>query len=279
MNHDGCDMQVLICTFGNEGMRRLAEVGVFPQVDGIRYLVSWQLPDGDADVPSEIAQRSDFNVYKISTRGLSANRNNALDLATAPICLIADDDLHYDADALQALLAAFRIHPNTDVITCHITIDGKKRDTWHPFIFDLEKAPRTYYYSSVEISFRLDAVRQSGVRFNELMGIGAPLLRSGEEEVFMLSLLKKGLHGICLPIILCDHPGSSTGDTFGSEPWFVMVQGALLRFKMRHSWMLALSWRAIVATRRNGRSVWDNMQLLWQGAMYSKRNNMFDNDR
>lgn len=278
MRADGSErIEVLICTYGADGMHRLATAGVFPPAEGVDYVVSWQLPDGDADVPRSIASRPDFRVVKTCSYGLSVNRNHALDIATAPICLIADDDLVYDPAAFENLREAYRHNPAADMILSHITADGRKTANYFPSMFDLRKAPRGYYYVSVEISFRLEAVRRSGVRFNEMMGIGAPVLRGGEEEIFMRSLLRKGLRGICIPLVIGNHIGPSTGKRMCREPWFIMTQGAVARFRHPRTWMTAIPYRALVATRRYGRNIFANMRLLWQGAMYSRRTGMFKN--
>lgn len=59
MNGEGCRLQVLVCTLGAEGIRRVC-ASSHPEVDGVRYLVSWQQPDGHVDVPEEIKKRNDF---------------------------------------------------------------------------------------------------------------------------------------------------------------------------------------------------------------------------
>lgn len=272
---DGIAMQVLVCTFGATGIRRVADSGRFPEVAGVEYLVSWQLPDDDLPVPETIASRSDFRVCKTPTRGLSANRNHALDCATAPVCVIADDDVCYSADSLRSLMKAYHDNPDIEMLTCHITVDGRRTETFRSYQFDLSSPPPGYYFTSCEISFRRMPVVASGVRFNELMGIGAPVLRSGEEEVFMRSLLRKGLRGRCLPIVICDHPGETTGRRLTDEPWFAMVRGALLRFSHRNLWPPLLLLEACRFRNTYGRPLLDSLRLVWKGALYSKRHNMF----
>lgn len=267
-------MQVLVCTFGAEGIRRLASAS-YPKVEGVEYLVSWQLPDGDCEVPPELALRSDFKIIKNRSRGLSRNRNEALSAAEAPICLIADDDLNYDADALRSLMDYYRRNPDVELVCCHITIGGRTTATFSPEAFDLGKMPRGYYFTSCEISFRRQSVVDSGVRFEEMMGAGAPLLGCGEEEVFMRSLLRKGLQGVCLPVILCDHPQSTSGERLIGDPKFSMVQGALLRFRHRRSWIARIPWNALLNMRRTRRGYFESWRLLLQGARYSKRMKMF----
>lgn len=267
-------LQILVCTFGEEGIRRLA-ASDYPAVEEVEYLVSWQLPDGDCDIPPPLAQRSDVRIVKTSSRGLSGNRNEALRLADAPVCMIADDDLHYDADALRKLIIYHRTHPEDTLVCFHCTIGGKKTMTFSEKEFRLNKKPRGYYFTSVEISFKRAAVVATGVQFEELMGAGAPVLQSGEEEVFMLSLLRKGLSGVCIPLVVCNHPRPTTGERIVSTPSFSMVCGALLRFKHRRTWPVHLPMTAFVTARHTHRGFFDTCRLMICGAKYSKRMKMF----
>ena len=68
-------LQVLICTIGAEGIGRVVDSS-HPEVEGVEYLVSWQLPDGDMDVPEALVVRDDVKVCKVNNRGICRNRNN-----------------------------------------------------------------------------------------------------------------------------------------------------------------------------------------------------------
>lgn len=267
-------MQVLVSTYGREGIMKLAQAD-YPAVEGVEYLVSWQLPDGDCGVPYELAGRKDFRIHKVSSRGLSSNRNETLRLATAPVCVIADDDLHYDADALRCLAAYHRNHPEAAIVCFHITVDGKTMPTYSPDTFDLRHLPRGYWFTSCEISFKREPVIESGVRFCELLGVGAPVIRSGEEELFMRSLLRKGLRGVCLPLVVCDHPGSTTGDRIVTDPSYIMFLGLMLRFRYPRLWSLLLLPKAFLANRYTGQGFFNSIRLLRRGALYAKQMNIF----
>ncbi len=267
-------MQILVSTFGEDGIRRLA-ASDYPAVEGVEYLVSWQLPEGDCAVPESLSRRGDFRIFKTRSRGLSVNRNESLRLAEAPVCVIADDDLHYDASALRHLMEYHRDHPEETLVCFHCTIGGERTLTYKDEGFSLHKKPRGYYFTSVEISFKREAVMASGVRFEPLMGAGAPVLQSGEEEIFMLSLLRRGLRGVCLPLVVCDHPRSTTGDRIVSTASFSMVRGALLRFTHRQIWPLLLPLKALLSSRHTHRGYLDTCRLMVQGARYSRRMNMF----
>ena len=101
MGEQEIKLEVLISTLGRDGIERVAKM-VLPRVDGVRYLVSWQKPDGD--IPQSLV-RPDMSVYRTSSMGISSNRNDAFDASTARLLLIADDDLIYTEEGLQSVIA------------------------------------------------------------------------------------------------------------------------------------------------------------------------------
>lgn len=269
-------LQVLVCAYGSDAMKSMLG-GSYPQVAGVGYLVSWQA-SGGAAVPEEFASRADFEVVRTDTVGLSRNRNNALKHACAPFCLLSDDDLSYTIGGLSRLCEYWRTNADDeDIVVCHFTESGRRYPTYSVDTFDLSARPKGYYFISVEISFRRESVMKSGVRFEELMGVGAPELTCGEEEVFMFSLLRKGLKGKCLPIILGDHPAESSGNRLTKSAGFIKTQGAFVRFLKPHTWMLKMPWSAFFVSRQTlGLRAYPRvLRLMYNGAIYSKRNKMF----
>ena len=98
-------LQVLIATHRAPGIERVAAMAL-PELEGVQYIVSWQ----DCD----FSRRRDISVRRFYHPGVSANRNNLLELATAPFVLIADDDLVYTPDSLLGALAIMENNPDTD---------------------------------------------------------------------------------------------------------------------------------------------------------------------
>lgn len=268
-------LEVLIVTHGEDGMRSVLE-GCYPQVDGVRWLLSWQRCDG-IDVPEALALRKDFRVIRTDTIGVARNRINALEHASGPICLLSDDGLTYSASALASLRDYWLSHDEIDLLSCHVTEDDRNYISVNADSFDFECEPRGYYFSAIEISFRLESVRKVGVSFEPLLGAGAPELIAAEEEVFARTLLRKGLKGRRIPIKLCDHKGLSTGHRLTDHPGFVKTQGAFVRFLKPHTWMLKMPWSAFFVSRQTlGLRAYPRvLRLMYNGAIYSKRNKMF----
>ncbi len=198
-------LQVLICTYGAAGIQRIAAAG-HPRVEGVEYVVCWQQPEGELPVPEEL-RRDDFRIYTFRTRGSGANRNHCLDHASAPLLLMADDDLKYTADGLQAVMDAFDNNPGCEVLTFMYDTDSETKE-YPPHSFDLHHAPKGYFASAIELAFRSRSVLGK-FRFNEHFGVNCDFC-SGEDDLFFNSLLKAGLPGRFIPHAICFHPGPST---------------------------------------------------------------------
>ena len=61
------------------------------------------------------------------TRGVGINRNLTLMYASADVCLFADDDVTYDDDMEQRVIAEFNAHPDADVIIFHLDTDSERK--------------------------------------------------------------------------------------------------------------------------------------------------------
>lgn len=266
-------LQVLISTYGADGIQRLASSN-YPSVEGVEYIVSWQQASGE--VPEEISSREDFKVYKTDSRGLSRNRNESLRKAGAPVVLIADDDLIYDSGALRKLMEYHQNNPEIGIVCAHITVGGKQLPTWSDEEFTLNPLPDGYYFVSCEMSVKREVLEKSGVVFNELMGVGAPVLGCGEEEIFGRSLLRKGVKGTCIPLLLANHPGLSSGERLSADPSYIMSRGALLRFVHPHDWILKIPLWTYYSCRGKSLSPFKAIKWLYKGAVYSKKMNLFN---
>lgn len=194
----------MICTYGAEGLRRVAESS-HPKVAGVEYLVSWQTNDCH-NIPHTIC-RDDFKIFPTDSKGLSINRNTALSLASAPLLLLSDDDVDYTEEGLKRVIEAFRIHPDQDLLAFRYESSSHTKN-YPSAECDLSDGKTGYYPTSFEIAFRRDSVKGS-VWFNENFGIGA-IFPFGEEDLFVRDCLDNGLKGSFIPMTICRHEGSTT---------------------------------------------------------------------
>lgn len=232
-------LQVLICTYGADGIDRVA-LGKHPKTDGVEYLVSWQASEGVA-VPDAI-QREDFKIYRTNTKGLSKNRNHALSKATAPLLLISDDDVDYTPEGLNAVMDSFGQNPGMDILT--FKYDSSASSKQYPSrTFTLDFPPKGYFTSSIEMAFRRDAL-QGKIWFNESFGIGATF-PSGEEDIFIKDCLNSGLKGRFLPCIIARHDEETTSGRNLKLPSRPQTKGAVFLHLHPKDWFLRMIRHAI----------------------------------
>lgn len=216
-------LDILISTI-NEGIENVADVLLAP-VEGVRYVVSWQKCGYSAPLPRELMRR-DVTVSVIKERGLSRNRNNALAHATADVCLIADDDVRYKPEYFDEVINTFSERSDVDVaLFQYKSAHGSKNYPRHSF--NLENMPRGYYVSSIEIAFRREAVAGK-LRFNELFGLGAPVLKACEDGVFLLDAVKCGLRCVFFPKVVVEHDSQPTGVANVASQGVLMAKGAYI---------------------------------------------------
>lgn len=250
----GIKLQVLICTYGVEGINRVATTR-HPLLEGVQYVVSWQLPGSDCDIPDEL-KRDDFIIVKNGTKGLSRNRNIAVEAASAPVCLIADDDLDYFDDGLRYVMEVFDRNPDMDIAT--FQYEGADCKYYPAHEADLRNPPKNYYVSSVEIAFRLDPVKKSGVRFDERFGVGSKFV-AGEEDLWLHGLLDRGLKGRYYPVKIAVHKGETTGVRLGATREYIESKGAVFRYIYPVTW----PFRMIMHAMRSRKTGWKLGKLTY----------------
>ena len=108
-------LDILICSL-DKGIVRVEDV-LMPIQEGVRYIVSYQYTDERylELIPSILGERPDVAVYKYRGQGLSANRNLAMEKATADLVMFADDDTRYTIDTVKNITEAFDKYPDMDV--------------------------------------------------------------------------------------------------------------------------------------------------------------------
>lgn len=125
------------------------------------------------------------------TRGVGINRNTALMYAQGEICLFADDDVTYDDDMEQRILAEFDAHPDADVMIFHLDTDSDRKQIKYERTRRhgrFERMP----WGGVRIAFRLNSVRKANLWVTTLFG-GGCVFPSGEDSMWLADAKKKGL--------------------------------------------------------------------------------------
>ena len=137
-------------------------------------------------------------------RGLSKSRNLAIKHTNADICLIADDDMVYHSDYKRKIIKAYEQYPEADIIAFQVRRVGnpdrekkyRNKSNWENYITSMK-------ISSVEITFRREAIMQNNLSFNPNIGAGTEFY-NGEENVFLYDALKKNCKVLYLPIEIAE---------------------------------------------------------------------------
>lgn len=135
-------------------------------------------------------------------KGLSNSRNLLLEHMRGDIAIVTDDDLEYFPGYLNAIENAYVDFPDADIIVFRFTEDKERetRERYHkPFrmnMFTISKA------ASVEITFRMESIRKTGIRFDSLLGVGS-VFPTGEENAFLADALRAGLKIYHVPVTIC----------------------------------------------------------------------------
>lgn len=264
-------LNILISCY-NESVTDVRNIFLSPRAD-VRYIVSHQLspdyaaahPGLTADASLQFSGRSDVVYSPFVGKGVSQNRNHCLDVLESiletetgqsahkadtqstghdilkkQLCVLSDDDIRYTDAWLSRIIAIFDERPWADALCFRIaTPDGQPEFKDYPEKeFEIKKVPvyGKVYFSAVEVAFRYESVRKSGIRFDENFGLGSQLWpEGGEETVFLSDCHKAGMRMIYVPEYLVRHPFLSTGKKLKTVRKARMLEAVALRCRGRLS--------------------------------------------
>ncbi len=125
------------------------------------------------------------------TRGVGINRNTTLLYAKGDICLFADDDVTYNDDMEERVLAEFDAHPDADIIIFHLDTDSERKQVKYNKTKKCSRFCRMPW-GAVRIAFRLSSVRKANIWFTTLFG-GGCVFPSGEDSMWLTAAKRSGL--------------------------------------------------------------------------------------
>lgn len=134
-------------------------------------------------------------------KGVGLNRNNALMRATADIITFADDDMIFIPNYEKIISEAFDKLPEADVIIFDLQYPNDPRKP----ITKIERlsAKKCMRFGAGRISARLNSLRINGISFNLCFGGGAKY-SSGEDSLFLMDCLRKGLKIYSYPVVIAE---------------------------------------------------------------------------
>lgn len=216
-------LEILIST-NNEKIHDIQKI-LLPPMKNISYLISHQVYDGkEYEFNSE---RKDVRYIKSNERGLSKNRNVSLLKALGEICIISDDDVSYEKEYLNNIFKAFKKNSDADIITFKVkTKPSEPKFKKYPNFAFKHNLRTIFQVSSIEIAFRLKSIKKVNLKFDENFGLGAKFYY-GEENIFLVDALKKGLKIKYIPYHVVNHSYERSGTSFKYKNEDIITFGAL----------------------------------------------------
>lgn len=167
----------------------------------------------------------DVKWIKLHGRGLSVSRNAAIRSTTGEIGVIADDDIIFLPRFDQKVISYHQQYSKYDIIIFEaMTPDGSPFRKYPKGIESVTKSGASGV-SSIEITFKVKAVREKGLLFDECFGLGSGY-PAGEEWIFIVDALRKGLKVLFVPEFIVVHAKSNSGSKFTKSR--IMALGAVM---------------------------------------------------
>ncbi|MBM6745007.1 glycosyltransferase [Drancourtella massiliensis] len=192
------DVQVLVVTTQkNDGLELYRRMNL--QTDAV---ISNQ--GNEVSYKENILNGKKIQFVSNSHKGVGKNRNMALAYADRQICILADDDMHYQDSYAKKIVKYFNKIPKADIIIFNIETIGHETRARKM----IRKTHRVYKwnclkYGAARIAVRLDRLKYANVHFSTLFGGGAKY-SAGEDSLFLIECLNKGLKIYAVPILIAD---------------------------------------------------------------------------
>lgn len=214
-------LQVLVTTMHKKDMALYREMNL--QTDAVIA--------NQADYTANCEEVINGRVVKMvstTTRGLSRNRNIALDNAiySAEYIMFSDDDLLFHDGYEDLILKEFEAHPEADAIKFNLNCVSERKIAMSS-IKTFHKAKRREVTSwGVLGVFKAEKLLGSGLRFNENFGTGTENY-CGEDTIFLQELFKKKIALYASPVCIADIDQSESSWFKGYDEKYFYVGGKI----------------------------------------------------
>lgn len=212
-----------------------------------------------------IETKGDLKMITTKTKGVGLNRNIALLAADAEIVLFADDDVVYNDDMPENVLAAFRENPDADVLIFGMDIvkNGVVTEKRHL------KRKRLHVWNALRFGTYTIAARRSAlvchnITFNQCFG-GGCLYSAGEDSLFLKACFDHKLRVYSHTYVLgtCCKDTSSWFTEYGEKYFY--DKGVLVRHLFPKAHYLMAPYFAICFKRETDLNVWQRLRLVYAG--------------
>lgn len=167
-----------------------------------------------------------MTIVEMQEKGLSKSRNMALTHSHADVCLIADDDIAYVHDVEETIITAFANNPDFDIIAFYVE---RSASFHHKAIGQMHEVKKfaSLGLMSVQIALRRASILDKGLQFDTRFGAGSSCFICGEENIFLMDCLKKGLRILYVPETIAATSDNESSWFHGYDALFFNSKGAV----------------------------------------------------
>jgi glycosyltransferase involved in cell wall biosynthesis len=191
---------------------RVANIELPIQRDDQEILIVVQNPDR---IEFLAPSRSDVRVVELDSKGVAKSRNTAIDIAKGKYLVFADDDIEFNLENLDQIVAHLESCKCSLVLGQATDQTGNLRKTYpatSTWLTRFNSAKAATYEMLIDVA----AVRTNYIRFDEEFGAGA-VNYLGDEYIFICDLLKSNQKAHFLPVTMAIHPTDSSGSGWGTS--------------------------------------------------------------
>lgn len=166
--------------------------------------------------------------YSFREKGVGLSRNNALLRADHTISLFADEDIVYDKDYEQKVLAEFKRHPEADMILFNFAVQENRR-TYYNREWKRVQLYNCGRYPTFCFAVRTEKIHKHNITYSLLFGGGAKY-SNGEDSLFIRECIKKGLRIYASPVEIGKEEGRPSTWFHGYNEKFFFDRGVLYHY-------------------------------------------------
>lgn len=163
--------------------------------------------------------------FAMAERGVGLSRNTSLLRADGDICLFADEDIVYQDNYAQLVIAEFEKHPEADMLVFNVQA-AEGRETYRTDSFGRVRWFNCGRYPTYSFAAKTDQLHKKNITFSLLFGGGAPYC-NGEDSLFIAECIKKGLKVYKVPVLIGKENGRESTWFKGYNRKFFFDRGVL----------------------------------------------------
>lgn len=186
-------LQMLISSVGQDAHALMEKMK--PECDCI--LVNQKMPYGYEEFTYG---GHEIRCFHMQEKGVGLSRNHALLRADRDICLFTDEDIVYRKGYAQAVLRAFREHPEADMLLFNVEVAPERRTYWtesfHPV-----KWYNCGRYPAYSFALRTERMHELNLTYHLWFGGGARY-SNGEDSLFIRDCIKGGMKVFAIPVTI-----------------------------------------------------------------------------